>query len=359
MPFGASRRRTDHRDHRRRPATHRRRYATAAPKAIPPEFRLSKQVAEKKSGSNAVQGSTSDLPVPIGVYAASSQSGVVPVSLSAGGIDPTGSVGMATRVHSHNQNGPVPDRMFAKFTFVDGLSQSALTAGFQGAFASNDIFNCFIGDTDSWANYFLHYSRLYQKFRVYASRFKQHIWVKADQTQEFVVGVFPWVGTDDDFDPASLQNLLSMPNEHHITFTPLPGENSYHCLEHYMKTGTLDGVLDISDSPGYEGSFAGIPNYDSTSPSASPIDLETWRTFAYPTQAVAPATPSYTFITEIEYYVEMFGVKPPNTDPNPEFAHKSLPPVPHTTPEEPLDLTPDLSDSVLVDRIVKAVKAAK
>lgn len=265
---------------------------------------------------------------------------------------------MATKVHSRNQNGPVPDRLYCKFNFIEDITQSAMSGIFQGQYAANDIFNCFIGDTDSWANYFPQYARLYSGFRVYASKIKLHIWVKADQTQEFVVFILPWYNTSSTNDPASMQNALSFPNERHVVCTPLVGTDSYHCLEHYMEAGSLQGVRDIADDGNYQGNFMGPPNWDQTSPAASPATVEAWKHFAFATQVSAPAQPSYTYITEIEYYCELFGVRPADVNPDPEFTSipKALPKG-DDAPED--DKAPDLSDSVLVDRIVKAVKAAK
>jgi len=347
MPY-AHRRRTDH--HRPR----RRKYAAAA--AIPRQYRLSPDVMEKKSSTSAVPVSISAPSTQLVASAGSSRSGVIPVSLASAGGDATGSVGRATRVHSKNQNGPVADRLFAKFKYVDQLTQSPPTGFDVAMFASNDIFNCFVGDSDSWANYFPQYARLYKNFRVYASHIKVHIWTKADQNQQFTVFVAPWFTTDVLNDPPTIDVAFNFPNQHHVVCSTLAGGDSYHCLEHYMKTGSLMGITDIEDNPNYVGYFMGPDNWDSGAPAASPPQLEVWKLWTYPTQSASPQQPSFTFITEIEYYVEMFNVNPANVNPDPVLVH---PPKEDDTPEADGVKSPDLTDSVLVDRIVKAVKAAK
>jgi len=143
--------------------------------------------------------------------------GILPLPASLGGTAGN-SVGKATRVHSHNQNGPVPDRLFTKFIWVASKAQPFQAGGTAIIIGANDIFKPDHSPSPSSKSvkYFQEFSTLYQYYRVHSC--KIHIQISSQQ-DDSAGGANPtWcllLPTNDILNPGvpnSLEAALAWPN---------------------------------------------------------------------------------------------------------------------------------------------------
>lgn len=273
-----------------------------------------------------------------------------PLDRSHGGqSDP---VGVVTRVHSRNRNGPVPDRLLAKFVYSAQLQSDFATNGSVTTFAANGMFspNSVAGGT-STVKYFNEYSRLYQQYRVHSSKITcRWACTSAQINSTFYCFLIPTVSIAALDAPSTLEAAMAYPNRVFCKIG-LAGKYLFGTTELFMRVGSLQGVNNIQDNADYAGLMQTGPAF--TSGGSNPVIPEFYRLFVF--GAGASSTVTGNVQVSITYYAEVFDT----FDPEGYTTHE-ITPDDHSGP--PADEPPsfdDMTDSVLVDKVVAAIKSSK
>lgn len=222
-------------------------------------------------------------------------------------------VGAITKVHSRNGSGPVPDRLLTKFMYTGTITSPDTSPGNVVGVHSNSIYDPDAAAGARSVKFFNNFSTLYQSWRVHSSKIKVHFGsiIPAGGSPEFqdlYCFVFPMTleqvatGT-----PTSLNSAMLFPNAKWKRISAATGGRTFCTVEHYMRTGALYGIEDVSDNPQYTGKFN---NFDPTSPvwptggGSDPDIVEFYQVQVWGADPAGPIALALNI--EVEYYTECF-----------------------------------------------------
>jgi len=255
-------------------------------------------------------------------------SGIVALPESLGGPKDT-SVGHTVKVNARNKSGSIPDIMMTRFKWIARFPMQGGSA--QQIFVQNNLADPDQTGLGDVVDYYYQFSRLYQDYRVNASKINIRCDVRNAATQETYVFLFPITSPSAGTIPGSIAEALVFPNQKHIILTPDTGPRGHQSLTHYCKIGALEGISNISASTAYDGGFA-TGSY--TSPGYTPAIEYYWVAKSFPSQIGEAA--DFDMTVEIEFLTQCFNVVPSATSSPSLSADK-------------FELTP-LSDSVIINK---------
>lgn len=270
------------------------------------------------------------------------------------------SVGAITKVNSKNANGPVPDRLLCKFVYESILAADFTTNGTISVFCSNGLYspNGPSGGTRP-VKYFNEYSRIYGIYRVHATKITvRFISTQGSPNNEWYGFVFPTISTNAVYIPSSVSSALAYPNERHCLVGPPTGGDGMKEVTHFMRAGSLTGVSNIQDNENFAGAMQPGPNFNSggTNPSTEEyFYVQAWG-------AGSASTVTGNITVRLEFWAELYSTFDPENytmADSPVYVHPYSPPADSDFDSVPEYAATDMTDSVLVQKVVAAMKSSK
>lgn len=279
---------------------------------------------------------------------------------------PANPIGMVTRVHSKNRNGPVPDRLFAKFVYSQEYLDQTPGQYDVNAWRANSIYDPqqSVGSGQLSCKYFAEYSLLYRSYRVHAA----HIEVLFVPMEPNTVDTLLWCyliptlpGTAL---PGTINQADAYPNAVKCRVTNEGNSAAGRTCKMFMKIGSLSGVTDIQDDENYAGDMSPATTYPPGLAGALGSDPVNQEYFVILVFSDTGTELHLSYTCKITYYTELFDTRPPYSYGGPALAE----PPPRTVasllkksaPDEPPAFDePDMTDSVLVEKVVAAIKSSK